>query len=206
MKEKENTPAAAIAGELVRHVTVREPVPGIVYEYELHQRFLPEITLAEVNALAKNWVPDRNRVITVSAPEKALSALKSALGTNKGHASFAITCASACVGAVGINHHKFVLFSHLRNRAKVFVQSSANMLEGNSANSGINAWNNAVTIVDEPAVYDAYVARFNAIAAKEKERRQLEARFDKENQFNRKVELNAALRSLSQELESLKQF
>ena len=54
VKEKENTPAAAIAGELVRHVTVREPVPGIVYEYELHRRFLPEITLAEVNALAKD--------------------------------------------------------------------------------------------------------------------------------------------------------
>ncbi len=70
VKEKENTTAAAIAGELVRHVTDQEPVPGIVYEYELHRRFLPEITLAEVNALAKTWVPDRNRVITVSAPEK----------------------------------------------------------------------------------------------------------------------------------------
>ena len=51
-----------------------------------------------------------------------------------------------------------------------------------------------------------HVARFNAIDAKENERRQLEARLDKEKQFNRKVELNAALRSLSQELESLKQF
>jgi len=100
---------------------------------------------------------------SVSAPEEALSALKSALGTTRRRDSFAITCASACVGAVGINHDKFVLFSHLGNRAKVFIQSSANMLEGNSANSGINAWNNAVTIVDEPAVYDAYVARFNAM-------------------------------------------
>jgi zinc protease len=70
VKEKENTPAASIAGELVRHVTDREPVPGIVYEYELYRRFLPEITLAEVNALAKDWAPDRNRVITVSAPDK----------------------------------------------------------------------------------------------------------------------------------------
>jgi zinc protease len=70
MKESENTPAASIAGELVRHVTSRETVPGIAYEFALHQRFVPEITLAEVNALAKDWVPDSSRVITVSAPEK----------------------------------------------------------------------------------------------------------------------------------------
>jgi zinc protease len=70
MKEKDNTPAGSIAGELVRHVTDRETVPGIAYEFALYQRFVPEITLAEVNALAKDWVPDSSRVITVSAPEK----------------------------------------------------------------------------------------------------------------------------------------
>lgn len=70
VKEKDNTPAASIAGELVRHVTSDEPVPGIVYEHALYRRFLPSITLDEVNALAKSWVPDRNRVITVSAPQK----------------------------------------------------------------------------------------------------------------------------------------
>ena len=32
------------------------------------QRFLPEITLADVNGLARDWVPDRNRVVSVSAP------------------------------------------------------------------------------------------------------------------------------------------
>jgi zinc protease len=71
LTEKENTPAASIANELVRHVTTDEPVPGIAYEHALHKRFLPSITLEEVNALAKAWVPDHNRVITVSAPEKA---------------------------------------------------------------------------------------------------------------------------------------
>ncbi len=68
--ERENTTAAAIAGELVRHVTDREVVPGIAYEFELYKRFVPEITLAEVNALARTWAPDGNRVITVNAPEK----------------------------------------------------------------------------------------------------------------------------------------
>jgi zinc protease len=70
LKEKDNTPAAAIAGELVRHVTSREPVAGIAYEHQLYQRLLPSITLDEINALAKDWVPDGNRVITVSAPQK----------------------------------------------------------------------------------------------------------------------------------------
>jgi zinc protease len=71
LKEKDNATAGAIAGELVRHVTQDEPVPGIEYEVALIQRFLPGIAVGEVNALAASWVPDRNRVVTVSAPEKA---------------------------------------------------------------------------------------------------------------------------------------
>jgi len=48
-----------------------------------------------------------------------------------------------------------------------------------------------------------HVARFTAIQAKEKECQQMEARLNKEKQFNRKVEMNAALRSLRAELDSL---
>ena len=70
LTEKDNATAGAIANELVRHVTSEEPVPGIAYEHALYKRFLPAITLDEVNALAKTWVPDGNRVITVSAPQK----------------------------------------------------------------------------------------------------------------------------------------
>jgi hypothetical protein len=50
------------------------------------------------------------------------------------------------------------------------------------------------------------VARFQAIESKNRERQQLEARLEREKQFNRKVELNAALRSVSHELENLKQL
>jgi len=48
------------------------------------------------------------------------------------------------------------------------------------------------------------VARFNAIGVKEKEQQELQVQLAREKQFNRKVELNAALRSLAQELKSLK--
>jgi zinc protease len=70
MTEKDTQQSAGFAAEYARNFTQREPIPGIAYEYALHQRFLPEITLAEVNSLAKEWTPDGNRVVLVSAPER----------------------------------------------------------------------------------------------------------------------------------------
>ena len=52
-----------------------EPVPGIVYEQAMSARFLPEISLAEVNAVATTWIPERNRAVAISAPERAGLAL-----------------------------------------------------------------------------------------------------------------------------------
>ena len=41
----------------------------------MSQRFLPEITLAEVNALARTWMPEGSRVVAVTAPQRAGLAL-----------------------------------------------------------------------------------------------------------------------------------
>jgi len=60
----------SLADEFIRNFMQQEPIPGIAYENGLVQRFLPEITLADVNKLAREWVPDRNRVVSVSAPRK----------------------------------------------------------------------------------------------------------------------------------------
>ena len=57
-----------LADEYARNFLTDEPIPGIGYEYALHQRFVPEITLAEVNAVARDWLPERNRVVAVNAP------------------------------------------------------------------------------------------------------------------------------------------
>jgi len=46
------------------------PIPGIEFEYELYKKFVPEITLTEINQLAAQWITDKNRVIVVNAPEK----------------------------------------------------------------------------------------------------------------------------------------
>jgi zinc protease len=64
-----------LADEYGRNFLQKEPIPGIGYEYALHQRFVPEITLAEVNAVADDWMPDRSRTVAISAPRKAGVAL-----------------------------------------------------------------------------------------------------------------------------------
>jgi zinc protease len=65
--------SVSLAEEFIRNFMQQEPIPGIAYENGLVQRFLPEITLSDVNSLASTWVPDRNRVVVVSAPKKAES-------------------------------------------------------------------------------------------------------------------------------------
>jgi zinc protease len=68
--EKDKSPSGPLADEFIRNFIHGEPIPGIVYEYGLNQRFLPEITLAEVNAVAKDWAPERNRLVVISGPDK----------------------------------------------------------------------------------------------------------------------------------------
>jgi zinc protease len=70
LAEKETEDSSAYAEEFTRAFLQGEPTPGIQYEYDLHKQFLPGITLDEVNALAREWMTDRNRVVTANLPEK----------------------------------------------------------------------------------------------------------------------------------------
>ena len=69
--EKENTLSASRADEYVRNFLQNETLPSADDEYALHKRFLPEVTLAEINKLAAEWFPDRNRIVVIQAPAKA---------------------------------------------------------------------------------------------------------------------------------------
>jgi zinc protease len=68
--ERDTRPSATLADEYVRNFTLNETLPTIALEYALHQRFLPEISLAEVNKVAKDWTGRRSRVVAVTVPEK----------------------------------------------------------------------------------------------------------------------------------------
>jgi len=71
--EKDNTLAASRAGEYVRNFLINETLPSADDEYALHKRLLPEITLTEINKLAREWFPltNQNRLVIVTAPQKA---------------------------------------------------------------------------------------------------------------------------------------
>ena len=68
--EVSTTESAALADEYTRNFLQNEPIPGIQYEFAIHQRFLPEFTLAELNEVAQDWIPERNRMVAISAPER----------------------------------------------------------------------------------------------------------------------------------------
>jgi zinc protease len=67
--ERDKTNSEEHASEYVRSYLEQEPIPGIEAEYEMMQRFLPGITLAEVNAVSRAWETPGG-VIVVQAPAK----------------------------------------------------------------------------------------------------------------------------------------
>ena len=70
-EERDKQRSGGLAGEYVRHFMDNESIPGIEIEFELAKTLLPGIQLGEVNRLATEWITDRDRVVLVTAPEKA---------------------------------------------------------------------------------------------------------------------------------------
>lgn len=68
--QREQRTSASRADELVRHVVNGEDAAGSEAEHELQMQILPQVTLAEINELARTRPPAGNRVIMVRAPEK----------------------------------------------------------------------------------------------------------------------------------------
>jgi zinc protease len=69
-RERDKFKSRSFASEYVQHFLTRETAPGIEAELELAQRYVPGITLEEVNALSAWWHSEVNRIITASGPQK----------------------------------------------------------------------------------------------------------------------------------------
>ena len=70
-KERSNAESGGYASELLRFYLTDEAAPGIERELELVRQFLPTITTAETAAAARAMLPEDNRVVIATSPEKA---------------------------------------------------------------------------------------------------------------------------------------
>jgi zinc protease len=69
--ERNKTESRAVIGEFVRNFIDKEPMPGIAYEFELYKKYVPLITLSEINALNDvRMGPKTSRVVTLAGPQK----------------------------------------------------------------------------------------------------------------------------------------
>jgi zinc protease len=75
--ESPDRESSSRADEYTRNFLQREALPTIWQELAFHRRFVPEVTLSEMNALAADWFPQDNRMVLVSAPEVSGRALPS---------------------------------------------------------------------------------------------------------------------------------
>jgi zinc protease len=69
-KEFDKTESADLAGNYVSNFLSGDPIPGAQKAFKYVKNLMPEITLEEINALAKKWMTEDNLAILVMAPEK----------------------------------------------------------------------------------------------------------------------------------------
>jgi zinc protease len=70
-EESPDRESSSRADEYTRNFLQREALPTIWQELAFHRRFLPEITLNEMNALAADWFPQSNRLVVALTPDVA---------------------------------------------------------------------------------------------------------------------------------------
>jgi zinc protease len=153
--EKNKSPSGPLADEFIRNFLQGEPIPGIVYEYALVQRFLPEITLAEINALAKDWAPDRNRMVAIIAPERDKATLPDAASITA-----AITAASGrSIDAYVDKVNTQPLLEPLPSPGRIATTSTNERL-------GITEWrlSNGARVVLKPTTFKEDEILFRAIS------------------------------------------
>ena len=69
LAERDQTPSRAFAGALVSYDLEGAPALGVDDQDRLTRRYLPDVTLADVDALADELLREQNRVVALALPE-----------------------------------------------------------------------------------------------------------------------------------------
>jgi zinc protease len=154
--EKDKSPSGPLADEFIRAFIEEEPIPGIVYEFGLNQRFLPEISLDEVNAVAKDWMPDRNRIVAISAPE-----------SDKGTLPNDVTLAGLISTATAERLTAYVDTASNKPLLASLPAPGSVATVGTTESLGITEWrlSNGVRVVLKPTMFKQDEILFRAVSA-----------------------------------------
>ena len=69
-KQREQTPSRSFVDEYVDHFLNGTPVPGIETEWQLYQELLPQITVADFQAVAESWTTAEDTALLVVRPSE----------------------------------------------------------------------------------------------------------------------------------------
>jgi len=68
--ERDKRMSSSYVNGYMNHFSDESPSTNIAYSLELAKSYVPTITIDQINALAKKWMTDENRVMIVQGPEK----------------------------------------------------------------------------------------------------------------------------------------
>ena len=70
-KERNKNESSGYVGEYVRNYLKGEIIPGIAWEFEMVQKYVPTISIENCNALLPKYIHDDNRVIVFTGPDNS---------------------------------------------------------------------------------------------------------------------------------------
>ncbi|MFC3093977.1 insulinase family protein [Alteromonas sediminis] len=77
VSEEDKLPSASYANQVVAHVLNNAPLLSPTQNYAIAAKQIPSISVADVNHVVTEWLSERGKVITVSAPERSKESLPS---------------------------------------------------------------------------------------------------------------------------------
>lgn len=75
VKEKDKSESRNFASAYVYNYLNDSPIASVEQRFEMYQKYLPTITINEVNQLAKKWITETNRTVVITGPEREPSTL-----------------------------------------------------------------------------------------------------------------------------------
>ena len=139
-----NRNSGTFAREYTRAFLNGESIPGVEYEYALYQRFVPRISIDEVDQIGEDWIGDANRVVVVAGPDKEELIMPTAQD---------LTAVISGVDDVEITAYEDTVSDEPLLRA---IPEGSEIVDTRTLEDGITEWDlpNGVRVVLKPTDFD----------------------------------------------------